>query len=276
MRSSSKIPSPRARVLAICLLMATVLPMPNALAINGGEATSAWPGMGALLVSSGFYCGATLISPSWAMTAAFCVLNGHSQYSFTISPDQLVFPQIGTTVVYTPDIIIIDPDYSPDNAPPALHDVALLHFAAPVLAMPFRINDSPTAIQAGVPAWVVGYGYDAANNSSGTKRIAETSASYDSVSIFSENGAALPNGPCEYDYGDPWSIVHTDGFPLIVGTVTAMTIGSCGGFAYAIPTTGEIAFISSHVTDLCLTSTVGPPCEGIFRHGFDYPTIAAQ
>ncbi len=257
---------------AFCLSVAAFLVPLNASAISHGQPTSVWPGMGALQTNGGDasdLCGALLISPHWVMTAAFCVSFGN-QFTFAISTD-LNSTDPGSIVVYTPDLLVIDPDYSLYNPPPVLHDVALLHFATAIPAMPFRINDNPEAYQPSTPVWVVGFGYDdqnAINEHGGRKEIAEYVQGNGAQDIFLESGVPITNGPCQWDFGDSWSLLNKDGFPLIVGIVTAMTAYNCGGLAYAIPTVDEINFISSHVADACLTSTIGPPCEGIFRNDF--------
>ena len=191
-----------------------------------------------------------------------------SEFAFAISTD-LNSTVTGTTILYTPDMVVPDPNYSINDPVPSIHDVVLLHFATGHSGHVIFVSTTiRTRIQTRTPVWVVGYGYDDHTNSEGRKEIAEYVQPPTKPNVLDPNGVAIPNGPCEYDFGDAWWLRHTDGFPLVIGLVTAMTVGTCGGNAYAIPMVGEITFITSHVSDACLTSTLGPPCEGIFRDEF--------
>jgi hypothetical protein len=47
--------------------------------------------------------------------------------------------------------------------------------------------------------------------------------------------------------------------------VQSYVANNCGGLFSAAATSDALPFLNAHVTDLCLTSTVGAPCDGIFR-----------
>ena len=126
---------------------------------------------------------------------------------------------------------------------------------------------TPTHIRSEPPHGLLATAYGTGVNSTGVKEFLEytQSANPPEPGIFDVNGVDLPI--CEYDEGDSWSVADKNGFPLVIGLVTAPA-GCIFQIVYSISTIDEISFISSHVPDVCLTSTVGPPCEGIFRNDF--------
>ncbi len=104
--------------------------------IVGGEtaAPGAWPWMVAIraFTEAGYhtFCGASLVAPSWALTAAHCVVNAEpEQIVATVGPHRLDSGQGEERAV---DRIVLHPRYGFDFAHDFAHDLALLHLTEPV------------------------------------------------------------------------------------------------------------------------------------------------
>ena len=238
-------------------------------AVVNGRSSIAWPGMGAVVIffgdSSYAECGATLITPSWAITAAHCLaLNG--QYKFTMSSDYLA----RDAVYYTPDVLIPNPNYIQGGGTGQPDDIGLMHFASPIPTMPLRIDDDVESPSVGDEVWLIGYGQTVSgpegSDNNTLRNIGNMTLGSVSASKLSTDGTG-PSFGCFGDSGSAWFTTHSDGFPLIVGSMTYLD-GNCNTFTYAVPLSYELTFISTHVSDLCLRSTIGPPCDGIFRNEF--------
>jgi secreted trypsin-like serine protease len=196
-----------------------------------------------------------LIAPNWVLTAAHCLDTG-STVMFSVDMDYLA----PSATYYTADATYIHPNYNPNDVTTG-HDVALVHFAAPIPAMPYRLNDSASLIHVGDRVQFIGYG-DTHIGSNTIRHIGLTTISrIDTHGMESQSGSF----PCTGDSGSAWFALNTDGFPL-VASVTSYGDQNCNSFAYADAIPDVLPFISSHVSGLCLLSTVGAPCEGIF-HG---------
>ena len=116
---------------------ATATPPPAGLQgqIVGGEkaAQGAWPWMVAIqaFTEPGYhtFCGASLVAPSWALTAAHCVVNAApDQIVATVGPHRL---DSGQGQKRSVDRIVVHPRYGFDFAHDFAHDLALLHLTEP-------------------------------------------------------------------------------------------------------------------------------------------------
>ncbi len=116
---------------------ATATPPPAGLQgqIVGGEkaAQGAWPWMVAIqaFTEPGYhtFCGASLVAPSWALTAAHCVVNAApDQIVATVGPHRL---ESGQGQKRSVDRIVLHPRYGFDFAHDFAHDLALLHLSEP-------------------------------------------------------------------------------------------------------------------------------------------------
>ena len=113
--------------------VATATPLPAGLQdqIVGGEKAKAgaWPWMVAIqaFTEPGYhtFCGASLVAPSWALTAAHCVINAApDEIVATVGPHRL---DSGQGQKRSVDRIVLHPRYGFDFAHDFAHDLALLH-----------------------------------------------------------------------------------------------------------------------------------------------------
>ena len=117
--------------------VATATPLPAGLQgqIVGGEKAEAgsWPWMVAIqaFTEPGYhtFCGASLVAPSWALTAAHCVVNATpDEIVATVGPHRL---DSGQGQKRSVDRIVLHPRYGFDFAHDFAHDLALLHLSEP-------------------------------------------------------------------------------------------------------------------------------------------------
>ncbi|XP_072021389.1 transmembrane protease serine 11C-like [Amphiura filiformis] len=140
---------------------------PDIRIVNGDTVANekVWPWAPYLSTSNGqFFCGAELISPRWAVTAAHCV-----EGIAPTTPLRLTFGQLDqnappspTRVEVTTTNIISHPNY---NSGTTNNDIALLRLATPVDITPVCVNSNVfehTAFQSTEtipnPCYVVGWG----------------------------------------------------------------------------------------------------------------------
>lgn len=91
------------------------------------------------------FCGATLIAPTWAITAAHCVEKGAPR-DFAVLTGHVKIEEALRTPVRA---ILIHPDWErgPENAPRFLNDIALLRLASPVEVGPIGLGSPGNAAE---------------------------------------------------------------------------------------------------------------------------------
>ena len=125
--------------------------------VNGQLASEEYPHMAAFLHDGNQICGASLIAPSWILSAAHCVDTEEpaSAYSFTIGGVPDLAESGGETIVA--DQVIVHPLYEETG----VHDVSLFHLSRPSTFDPISLADPATdkpLWEPGDEARVIGYG----------------------------------------------------------------------------------------------------------------------
>jgi trypsin len=229
----------RPRVLAILAVVGVLLAPVSAKAIVGGTASEegAWPFTAVLILDGEFTCGAAVISPTWAVTAAHCVHERGDADDFTVVVGRTNRSgrdgkEIGVSSIR------VHPEYESDSS----HDIALLALSqpAPVTAIAVADQADDRFEADGAAVRVTGWGDQVPalglTSSQGMREVElrivnDTKCGQRNLDLKPENGVcagALLKDSCYGDSGGPLFAVD-GGKPVLVGVVSY-------GHACAVPT----------------------------------------
>lgn len=203
----------------------------SAAIINGSSgSTATYPWMAFLADQNGEqYCGASLISPTWVLTAAHCFLNDDNNavdivngaLSNVILNSDTVSPLAANAIVGAIGQIIIHPDYQPDEAtsPNANDfDMALVELTAAVDLQPVALlSGSAPEIAADTEALILGWGTTAVDS--------ENESINPSNTLLKAQQKIVDSTTCAAIYGDSL----TGNMLCAGGLTTTDTTDTCQG-----------------------------------------------
>ncbi|XP_072036251.1 uncharacterized protein [Amphiura filiformis] len=136
--------------------------IPDTTIVDGDDAVlGAWPWIGSLRpnVISGHRCGVSLISESWAVTAAHCVNGDYSDWVIVFG-DRIIDQTSNDEQLRSFDAVIIHRDYTGYRL--HHHDIALLHLREPVtftdFVRPICLTKTWKEIDSFEECWIAGWG----------------------------------------------------------------------------------------------------------------------
>jgi len=201
--------------------------------VNGSTETG-YPAVGALTFKSGFqyggsFCTATLIAPSWVITAAHCLVDANaSETAFYVGNDARPLqngaaPSNGA--FYPAERFVVHPQYDADRLE---NDIALVKLSSNVSGVnPYSFNESNLGPYRGQSALYVGFGVDDGLTERGGGLKRSTSMAISAIYTQSFLTAYAGSGTCFGDSGGP-AFLTIGGATKVVGLTSAGA--GCSGF----------------------------------------------
>lgn len=258
--------------------------------INGSAAsTSTYPWMGFLANEDGQFCGASLISPTWVLTAAHCFLNSTddaidlatgAQANVVLNSDT-ASPFATGAINAAIGQIQVHPNYQPDAATSPNKDdfdIALVELTEAVSLQPVQLlSSNSAALAAGTQARILGWGTTAVGEEGGINASNQLLTALQQIVSESDcstiyGGAITGNmicaggltaddttDTCQGDSGGPLVVPTATGFVQVGlssfgGTDTGPACGDPNAPGVYARVSALNSFIQQHVSDASFTS----------------------
>ncbi|MCN4145267.1 MAG: serine protease [Thiohalomonas sp.] len=116
-----------------------------------------WKFIASMKWDNNHYCGASLISERWVLTAAHCWFNTNSEPYEILAEDRIALGSYNLNLQtdYKIKSLVIHPDYDHDTFD---SDLAIFELKTPVDGIQPAILDRSTPLEGGLESWVAGWG----------------------------------------------------------------------------------------------------------------------
>jgi secreted trypsin-like serine protease len=230
----------RGALAGLCAVVCALGQATVADAIVGGHAASReYPAMAALEFKGAFQCGASLVRPTWILTAAHCVADGEAvakpeDLSFVLGRPRRSDETVGERLKAI--TVIRHESYAKPTS--ASNDIALVELERAAKEAPIRVVTASEGDRwkAGTTATVIGWGSQSALGiDGGSDDLSEVDVpiqpdstcdqtyrntlGYDAATMLCAGNGLGGKDSCQGDSGGPMMVL-ADGAPLLVGVVS--------------------------------------------------------